>query len=103
MVVTLLILLVYFLVINLFIIGTGLGLGFLLNWLLPTINFSVAVLIGVVSAGISVGYLIRTFLFAESLRMPAELEEGEQERGMMDVMMPPSRSGGKRRKKWRIE
>jgi divalent metal cation (Fe/Co/Zn/Cd) transporter len=49
----------------------GLGLGFLLHWVLPTIELGIATLIGIIAIGISIRFI--------SGLMPSMPDEGQED------------------------
>jgi hypothetical protein len=51
--------LVTYLVINLFLLGLGIGIGFLLRWILPAVDLGVGILTGVVVTIASVNLFLR--------------------------------------------
>jgi hypothetical protein len=50
-------LLFLFLVVNLGILALGVGLGFLLHWLMPSVDLGMGILIGVIASGLSIHFL----------------------------------------------
>src|SRR3954470_3264629 len=59
---------------NLFFLGLGLGLGFLLHWIIAAVDLGVAILIGVVVTGLSLHFFIRLMLQPPALE-PLDLIE----------------------------
>ena len=58
-------------VIKLVVIGIGLGIGFLLRWLVPAIDLGIGALIGVVATGITL------YIFVRVLALPLPNDEDE--------------------------
>ncbi len=56
-----------YLLIKAVLLGVGIGIGFLLHWLMPSVDLGVAMLIGVVTTGLSLHYFARltTLLITE--------------------------------------
>jgi hypothetical protein len=89
------------------LLGIGIGVGFLLTWLLPALDFSVAILIGVLATGISLhffGIFLRTDL---GVRDPSpELDEAQM-REVIDIIAatspPGRRRSRKRNPRWRVD
>jgi len=51
--------LVLFFVLLIILVASGIGVGFLLNWMMPTVDFDIGVLIGVISLGFSLDFVAR--------------------------------------------
>jgi hypothetical protein len=85
-------------VIKLIVIGVGLGIGFLLRWLIPAIDLGIGTLIGVVATGIAM------FIFVRILALPL-LDDDADEIDIIDtpqviissIEALPSRSRRKRK------
>lgn len=69
--------LLLFLLVKGFLLGLGVGVGFLLHWLLPEIDLGMGILIGVVVTGMAIHFFARL----GNLAAPEveEVEEGEGE------------------------
>ena len=55
---------VFYLIVLVFIVGLGAGIGFLLNWMMPTVELGIGILIGVVATGFCldlVGRLLNSY------------------------------------------
>ncbi|MCB1378652.1 MAG: hypothetical protein KDK89_09845 [Alphaproteobacteria bacterium] len=81
------IILLFLLILSL-ICGVGIGMGFLLHWIIPSIGVDTGTLIGVVSMGWSVYFFTRLMAFG------ATLENGEREVDWSDIesiVLPPIR------------
>jgi hypothetical protein len=50
---------VLFFVLLIILVASGIGIGFLLNWMMPTVDFGIGVLIGVISLGFSLDFVAR--------------------------------------------
>ncbi len=91
-------LLFVYLVLNLGLIAVGVGIGFLLHWMLPSVDLGTAILIAVVSTGFSIHYFVRLLRFSEFLESPRY----EYDDNLPPVRVYPlaaPRSGRKRKKK----
>lgn len=66
---------ILFVSILLLIVGFGLGVGSLLHWLIPTIDFGVASLIGVVTVVASASFVSRLTLRLAEVQEDEELQE----------------------------
>jgi hypothetical protein len=90
-----------------FLLGIGIGVGFLLTWLLPALDFSVAMLIGVLATGISIHF------FGNFVKMERSVADPSSERDEVDLsdvidiiaMPPPPREGRSRKRKnrWKVD
>ena len=67
--------LVIFLGINLFLLGLGTGIGFLLHWILPGVDLGIGILIGVVTTVASTGFFLRLNKITEQIEDEAMIEE----------------------------
>lgn len=67
--------LVVFLGINLFLLGLGTGIGFLLHWILPGVDVGIGILIGVVTTIASTGFYLRLNRITEQIEDEVLLEE----------------------------
>lgn len=91
-------LLITFLVVNLGVIASGIGIGFLLRWVLPSVDLGAGILIGVVSIGLSIHYFSRILAFGEVRDFP----DGGDDDFRPPIFVYPqgfSRSGRKRKRK----
>jgi hypothetical protein len=97
--------LIMFLIINVFILGLGIGTGYLLTWIIPVLNLSVAMLMGVVSVSVSLFLFIRFLLFTgDELLSSSTLKMDEETLDTIEQMQAPASPRRKsRRKKWEIE
>jgi hypothetical protein len=59
-------------IIKLIVIGVGLGIGFLLRWLVPAIDMGIGTLIGVVATGITM------YIFVRVLALPLPDDEADE-------------------------
>jgi hypothetical protein len=93
------------------VLGLGIGVGFLLTWLLPALDFSVAMLIGVLATGISIHFFGNFLRMEHDVTDPSseldELDEAEV-RDVIDIIAasaPPPRGGrGRKRKtRWKVD
>lgn len=55
-----------YLLINILLIGVGIGVGFVLHWMLPAIELGAATLIGVISTALSVHFFGRPMALLEA-------------------------------------
>ncbi len=88
-----LVLLLFYVLINVFIIALGIGIGFLLHWILPAVAIGMGILIGVVASGISLYFGIRIYNYfgdyADEVLFLEDLEE---------IVPPPARKKRQQRK-----
>ncbi len=76
------------------LVGIGVGIGFVLHWLLPAIDFGVGVLIGVVALAFMFQVVTRLMMW------PVEVEEeGEEIIEPKDVVYVVEKMSGKRKRK----
>jgi len=88
--------LVIYLVVNLLLLGLGLGIGFLLHWLLPAVDLGVGILIGVVATVASVSFVLRINGITEQIEDEELLEEIVSRRALRVIEPQPA---GRRRKR----
>jgi hypothetical protein len=84
-------------VINLGLVAIGVGIGFFLHWILPSVDLGTAILIAVVATGFSIHYFIRLLWFSEFLELP-QYEDDDLPRVRLYPLGSP-RSGRKRKRK----
>jgi hypothetical protein len=89
------------------VLGLGIGVGFLLTWLLPALDFSVAILIGVLATGISVHFFGNFLRMEHGVADPSpDLDEAEV-RDVIDIIAAtaPPREGRSRKRKnrWKVD
>ena len=60
---------------NLFFLGLGLALGFLLHWIITAVDLGVAILIGVVVTGLSLHFFVRLMLPQPPILDPLDLDD----------------------------
>ena len=90
--------LLLYLLINLGVIAAGVGIGFLLRRLLPSVDPGSSILIGVVTTGFSLHYFARLMSLGPVVDA---VEDEEDDTPPPVVFYPPAppRSGRKRRRK----
>ncbi|MEJ7618201.1 MAG: hypothetical protein WKF30_14835 [Pyrinomonadaceae bacterium] len=88
-----------YLVINLFLLGLGLGLGFLLHWVLPAVDLGVGILIGVVTTGLATHFFLRLNHLSEEVEDEAMMQEIASR--MRENLFEPSSSARPRKKRSR--
>jgi len=81
-----------FLILLFLILGPGIGIGFLLHWLLPTVELGPAILIGVVAVGFALLFIGRLLPTEDSV-----VDEGEAPVVLLRPVLQPQRRS--RRKK----
>jgi hypothetical protein len=92
--------LLMYLILKLFLLGVGIGIGFLLHWIVPAIDLGMAALIGLVATGLSIHFFARLFGFRD-----AYTEEGTEPEVIppvayiIDPLPPTPRPRGNRRKR----
>ena len=57
-----------YLLIKIFLIGVGVGVGVVLHWLLPAVDLGMAILIGVIATGLSIHFYTRLTAFMDMYR-----------------------------------
>lgn len=96
-----------YLLIKAMLIGIGIGVGFLLTWLLPSLDFSFALLIGVLATGMSMHFYGNFLRVGDGgASQSHELDEVETHT-LMDILAANSLPGGTRfrrpKSRWRME
>lgn len=66
-----------YLIFNLGLIAFGVAIGFLLHWILPSVDLGTSILIAVVATGFSIHYFIRLLKFSEYLDLPRSEEDDD--------------------------
>ncbi len=104
--------LILYLLINLVLLGCGIGIGFLLRWIFPAVDLGTGILTGVVTTSVSLVFLTRLLRLVDKV----ELEEGEADdddneaveeyearhnRRFIYAVTPPSSSSSRGRKRKR--
>jgi hypothetical protein len=89
--------LILFLVILTVLLCVGSGIGFLLHWVLPSVDMGVAILIGVVTSGISIRFI--SGLMSRIPEEGYEIEDEDRESGRIYLIEPPSLRRRRRRRK----
>ena len=86
-------LLFFYLLFNVLLIALGIGIGFLLHWILPAVEIGMSILIGVVASGISLHFGIRLNSFlGDYVEEELFLEE------LSEITPPPPRQKRQRKK-----
>ncbi len=90
-------LLITFLVVNLGVIASGVGIGLLLHWVLPSVDLGEGILIGIVSTALSIHYFGRILALGKVRDFP---DGDDDDFGAPIIIYPqsPSRSGRKRKR-----
>ena len=91
-------LLAIYLLINLGLIGLGVGIGFLLHWMLPSVDLGMGVLIGVVATGFSIHYYARLMKVVDAYNHYEDEDEDLLPPSRILVLGSP-RAGRKRKRK----
>ena len=86
-----------YLVINLFLLGLGIVIGFLLRWILPAADLGVGILIGVVTTIASVNLFLRINSITEQIEDETLLQEIVSRRTLRAVEAKPVRRSRKRK------
>ncbi len=86
-------LLFFYLLFNVLLIALGIGIGFLLHWILPAVEIGMSILIGVVASGISLHFAVRLNNFLSDYAEEALFMEE-----MSEITPPPPRQKHQRRK-----
>ncbi len=83
----------FYLLFNVLLIALGIGIGFLLHWILPAVEIGMSILIGVVASGISLHFWIRMNSYlGDYVEEELFLEE------LSEITPPPPRRKRQRRK-----
>jgi hypothetical protein len=91
-------LLITYLVVNLGVVASGVGIGLLLRWALPSVDLGTGILIGVVTTGLSIHYFRRLLSLAEFHDL-TDLEDDDFAPPIWVYPQGPARSGRKRKRK----
>ncbi len=91
-------LLAIYLFVHLGFIALGVGIGFLLRWLLPSVDLGTGILVGVVSTGLSVHFFLRMLALSEYLDV-MEDEDGDSSSLIRVYPVGQTRSTRKRKRK----
>jgi len=82
-----------YLLFNVLLIALGIGIGFLLHWILPAVEIGMGIMIGVFVSGISIHFWIRMYSYLDDY---AEEELFLEE--LSEITPPPPRQKHQRRK-----
>lgn len=88
--------LIIYCVANLFLLGVGVGIGFLLRWILA-VDLGVGILIGVVTTIASVNFLLRINRITEQIEDETLLQEITSRRALRVVEAPPAKQRRRRK------
>jgi hypothetical protein len=91
-------LLFIYVLINLGLIGLGVGIGFLLHWMLSSVDLGMGILIGVVTTGFSIHYYSRLMKFVEAYNHNQDEDDDSLQPTKIFVLGSP-RAGRKRKGK----
>ena len=89
--------LVTYFIINIFLLGLGIVIGFLLHWILPAVDLGVGMLIGVVTTIASVNLFLRINSITEQIEDETLLQEIVSRRTLRVVEPKPVRRSRKRK------
>ncbi len=87
----------FYLIINVFLLGLGIGIGFLLHWILPAVDLGIGILIGVVTTIASVNLYLRFNRITEQIEDETLLQEILARRTLRAVETKPAKRGRKRK------
>jgi hypothetical protein len=87
----------FYLAINLFLLGLGIGIGFLLHWILPAVDLGVGILIGVVTTIASVNLYLRFHGITEQIEDETLLQEIMSKRSFHVIESKPGKRSQKRK------
>ena len=90
--------LIMLLVINVFILSIGTGIGFLLRWILPGVDLGTGTLIGVVSLSISIYFFVRV---TTTNIGPEEVDMDEEDYSQVKHALEQMRKKPRRRRTYR--
>ncbi len=84
--------------INLFLLGFGLVIGFLLHWILPAVDLGVGILIGVITTGFAANFFSRLNNLSEQVENEALVQEiaSRMRAKWVEPPLPPTRPRKKR-------
>ena len=82
-----------YLLFNVLLIALGIGIGFLLHWILPAVEIGMGIMIGVFVSGISIHFWIRMYIYLEDY---AQEELFIEE--LSEITPPPPRQKRQRKK-----
>lgn len=92
---------IIYLLIKAVLLGIGVGTGFLLHWLMPTLDLGMCILTGVVATGIAVHFLARLLAAVNEVDDEEFHEEFERKTGRkvrlyaLDAFAPKRRKRGR--------
>ena len=86
-------LLFFYLLFNVLLIALGIGIGFLLHWILPAVEIGMSILIGVFVSGISLHFWIRMYTYLDDY---AQEELFMEE--LSEITPPPPRQQRRKQK-----
>jgi len=81
-----------YLVIKLVLLALGIGVGWLLHWLIPAIDLGIGVLIGVVSTGLSVYFFIRLMTARDVIDDESDIDVLPRVTYLIDPLPTPRRT-----------
>lgn len=87
----------FYLAINLFLLGFGIGIGFLLHWILPAVDLGVGILIGVVTTIASVNLYLRFQGITDQIEDETLLQEIMSKRSFHIIESKPGKRSQKRK------
>ena len=90
--------LIMLLVINVFVLSAGTGIGFLLSWILPGVDLGTGILIGIVSSSISIYFFVRV---TTTNIDPDEVEIDEEDYSQVKHALEQMRKKPRRRRTYR--
>lgn len=87
----------FYLAINLFLLGLGIGIGFLLHWILPAVDLGIGILIGVVTTIASINLYLRFNRITEQIEDETLLQEIMSKRAFHIIETKPAKRSQKRK------
>jgi hypothetical protein len=72
--------LIIYLIIKIFLLGLGIGIGFLLHWLLPAVDLGMGILIGVAATAASLHFHTRALNALNEYEVDEDENDSEKEK-----------------------
>ena len=91
-------LLALYILVNLGVLASGVGIGLVFRWMLPSVGLGTGILIGVVSTGLSVHYFLRIMSFIEYFDLTRD-EDDDFLPPIQVYSVEPTRSVRKRKRR----
>ncbi len=89
--------LLIYILIKLFLIGMGIGIGFLLHWLIPAVEIGIGILIGIIATGMAIHFFARLTALSDTYD-PLDIVAGPEVRTLDAIESMRSRRSRKRKR-----